>query len=65
MTLRKERIDRGIKARSEDIFALSSYREIIEDIVQIGVDKGWIVEHLEPGQGGPKRMLYSGPERPE
>ena len=28
MTLRKERIDRGIKARSEDIFALSSYREM-------------------------------------
>jgi len=26
---RKERIDRGIKARSEDIFALSSYREML------------------------------------
>jgi len=26
---RKERIDRGIKARSEDIFALSSWREIL------------------------------------
>ena len=25
---RKERLDRGIKARCEDIFALSSYREI-------------------------------------
>lgn len=29
MEKRKERIDRGIKARSEDIFALSSYREMI------------------------------------
>ena len=28
MKLRKERIDRGIKARCEDIFALSSYKEI-------------------------------------
>jgi branched-chain amino acid transport system permease protein len=28
MNLRKERLDRGIKARCEDIFALSSYREI-------------------------------------
>jgi branched-chain amino acid transport system permease protein len=28
MRFRKERIDRGIKARCEDIFALSSYREI-------------------------------------
>ncbi len=26
---RKERLDRGIKARCEDIFALSSYREIL------------------------------------
>lgn len=26
---RKERLDRGIKARSDDIFALSSYREIL------------------------------------
>ena len=26
---RKERLDRGIKARSEDIFALSSYREML------------------------------------
>jgi branched-chain amino acid transport system permease protein len=26
---RKERIDRGVKARSEDIFALSSYREML------------------------------------
>lgn len=29
MTRRRERIDRGIKARSSDIFALSSYREMI------------------------------------
>jgi branched-chain amino acid transport system permease protein len=29
MEKRKERIDRGIKARSEDIFALSSYREML------------------------------------
>ena len=29
MEKRKERIDRGIKARSEDIFALSSYQEMI------------------------------------
>jgi branched-chain amino acid transport system permease protein len=29
MKKRKERIDRGIKARSEDIFALSSYREML------------------------------------
>ena len=29
MKKRKERIDRGIKARSEDIFALSSHREMI------------------------------------
>jgi branched-chain amino acid transport system permease protein len=29
MELRKERIDRGIKARTEDIFALLSYREMI------------------------------------
>jgi branched-chain amino acid transport system permease protein len=29
MKLRKERLDRGIKARCEDIFALSSYREIL------------------------------------
>ena len=29
MKRRKERIDRGIKARSEDIFALSSYREML------------------------------------
>lgn len=28
MNFRKERLDRGIKARCEDIFALSSYREI-------------------------------------
>ncbi len=28
MEFRKERLDRGIKARCEDIFALSSYREI-------------------------------------
>lgn len=28
MELRKERIDRGIKARTEDIFALLSYREM-------------------------------------
>ena len=28
MKLRKERLDRGIKARCEDIFALSSYREM-------------------------------------
>lgn len=28
-TLRKERIDRGIKARADDIFALSSYREML------------------------------------
>ncbi len=28
MKFRKERLDRGIKARCEDIFALSSYREI-------------------------------------
>ncbi len=28
MKLRRERLDRGIKARCEDIFALSSYREI-------------------------------------
>ena len=28
MKLRKERLDRGIKARCEDIFAVSSYREI-------------------------------------
>ena len=26
---RKERIDRGIKARSDDIFALTSYREML------------------------------------
>ncbi|MGD8724236.1 MAG: hypothetical protein PVG00_09920, partial [Desulfobacterales bacterium] len=26
---RKERIDRGIKARSSDIFALSSWREML------------------------------------
>jgi len=29
MKLRRERLDRGIKARCEDIFALSSYREIL------------------------------------
>ena len=29
MKFRKERLDRGIKARCEDIFALSSYREMI------------------------------------
>jgi len=29
MLYRKERLDRGIKARSDDIFALSSYREIL------------------------------------
>jgi len=29
MKRRKERIDRGIKARSEDIFALTSYREML------------------------------------
>jgi branched-chain amino acid transport system permease protein len=29
MKLRKERLDRGIKARCEDIFALSSHREIL------------------------------------
>jgi len=29
MQKRKERIDRGIKVRSEDIFALSSYREML------------------------------------
>ncbi len=29
MKLRKERLDRGIKIRCEDIFALSSYREIL------------------------------------
>ena len=29
MEKRRERIDRGIKARSEDIFALSSYREML------------------------------------
>jgi branched-chain amino acid transport system permease protein len=29
MKLRKERLDRGIKARCEDIFALSSYKEIL------------------------------------
>jgi branched-chain amino acid transport system permease protein len=29
MKFRKERLDRGIKARCEDIFALSSYREIL------------------------------------
>jgi len=29
MEKRKERIDRGIKARSEDIFALSSWREML------------------------------------
>ena len=29
MEKRKERIDRGIKARSKDIFALSSYREML------------------------------------
>ncbi len=29
MKKRKERIDRGIKARSEDIFALTSYREML------------------------------------
>ena len=27
--LRKERIDRGIKARSDDIFAIGSYRELL------------------------------------
>jgi len=29
ITFRKERIDRGIKARSDDIFALASYREAL------------------------------------
>ncbi len=29
MKLRKERLDRGIKARCEDIFAISSCREIL------------------------------------
>ncbi len=29
MNKRKERIDRGIKVRSEDIFALSSWREML------------------------------------
>jgi branched-chain amino acid transport system permease protein len=29
MARRRERVDRGIKARSEDIFALSSYREML------------------------------------
>lgn len=29
MEKRKERIDRGMKARSEDIFALSSFREML------------------------------------
>ncbi len=29
MKKRKERIDRGIKARSADIFALTSYREML------------------------------------
>src|SRR5512136_2780310 len=29
MKFRKERLDRGIKARCEDIFALSSYREML------------------------------------
>ncbi|MGA2466619.1 MAG: branched-chain amino acid ABC transporter permease [Thermodesulfobacteriota bacterium] len=29
MKFRRERLDRGIKARCEDIFALSSYREIV------------------------------------
>jgi branched-chain amino acid transport system permease protein len=29
MERRKERIDRGIKARSSDIFALSSWREML------------------------------------
>ncbi len=29
MKLRRERLDRGIKARCEDIFALSSYKEIL------------------------------------
>ena len=29
MKFRRERLDRGIKARCEDIFALSSYREIL------------------------------------
>ena len=29
MNKRKERIDRGIKARSEDIFVLSSWREML------------------------------------
>ena len=29
MEKRKERIDRGIKARSQDIFALSSWREML------------------------------------
>ena len=29
MKKRKERIDRGIKARSEDIFALCSWREML------------------------------------
>ena len=33
MEKRKERINRGIKARSEDIFALSSYREMLYLIV--------------------------------
>jgi branched-chain amino acid transport system permease protein len=29
MDRRKERIDRGVKARSADIFALTSYREML------------------------------------
>ena len=29
MRRRKERIDRGIKARSEDVYALTSYREML------------------------------------
>lgn len=29
VTYRKERLDRGIKARSDDIFALASYRELL------------------------------------
>src|SRR5512137_1340761 len=29
MKFRRERLDRGIKARCEDIFALSSYREML------------------------------------
>ena len=33
MEKRKERIDRGIKARSEDIFSLSSYKEMLYLIV--------------------------------